>query len=86
MIGIGILRTPGIVAAQLGNIWLVIAIWLIGGVYAFLSTICVTELGTMFPQAGRRRGKQRVRITNAGRKLSGLSVDKNNELRRVTPK
>ena len=52
MIGIGILRTPGIVAAQLGNIWLVIAVWLIGGVYAFLSTICVTELGTMFPQAG----------------------------------
>ena len=52
MIGVGILRTPGIVAAQLGNSWLIIAVWLIGGVYAFVSTICVTELGTMFPQAG----------------------------------
>jgi basic amino acid/polyamine antiporter, APA family len=52
MIGIGILRTPGIVAAELQNVALVIAVWVIGGIYAFLGTVCVTELGTIFPEAG----------------------------------
>jgi APA family basic amino acid/polyamine antiporter len=51
-IGVGILRTPGMVAGQLGNPWLVVAIWICGGGYALLGTIAVTELGTMLPQAG----------------------------------
>jgi APA family basic amino acid/polyamine antiporter len=51
-IGVGILRTPGTVAAQLGNFWLIIAIWTIGGVYALFGTIAVTELATALPQAG----------------------------------
>ncbi len=51
-IGSGILRTPGEVAAHLGNSGAVIAIWLIGGLYAFLCTLSVTELGTMLPKAG----------------------------------
>ncbi len=51
-IGVGILRTPGTVASQLGNLWLIAAVWLIGGVYAFLGTISVIELGTMLPKAG----------------------------------
>jgi APA family basic amino acid/polyamine antiporter len=51
-IGVGILRTPGEIARQLGSVWLVLAIWLLGGVYVLLGAICVSELGTMLPQAG----------------------------------
>ena len=51
-IGSGILRTPGEVAAQLRSSWLVVAVWLLGGVYAFFCTASVTELATMLPQEG----------------------------------
>ena len=51
-IGVGILRTPGMVAEQLGSGWLIISAWVIGGIYALLGTISVIELGTMYPKAG----------------------------------
>ena len=51
-IGAGILRTPGQVAAQLRSPWLVIAVWVLGGIYAFFCTASVTELATMLPQEG----------------------------------
>jgi APA family basic amino acid/polyamine antiporter len=51
-IGSGILRTPGLVAAQLGSPRLIIAFWLVGGIYAFCCTLSVIELGTMLPLAG----------------------------------
>jgi APA family basic amino acid/polyamine antiporter len=51
-IGSGILRTPGEVVAQLRSAWLVAAVWIVGGTYAFFCTLSVTELGTMLPQAG----------------------------------
>lgn len=51
-IGSGILRTPGEVAAHLRNPGFILAVWIIGGTYAFLCTLSVTELGTMLPQAG----------------------------------
>jgi APA family basic amino acid/polyamine antiporter len=51
-IGSGILRTPGLVAAQLGSPRLIIAVWLVGGIYAFCCTLSVIELGTMLPRAG----------------------------------
>ncbi len=52
MIGLGILRTPGTVAAQLGSVWLILVIWVLGGLYAILGTISVAELSTSLPQAG----------------------------------
>src|SRR5690242_19208779 len=51
-IGVGILRTPGEIAARLQSSGLVIALWVVGGLYAFFCTVSVTELGTMLPQAG----------------------------------
>jgi len=51
-IGSGILRTPGLVAGQLGRPRLIIAIWFVGGIYAFCCTLSVIELGTMLPRAG----------------------------------
>lgn len=51
-IGAGILRTPGQVAFQLRSPWLVVAVWALGGVYAFFCTASVTELATMLPREG----------------------------------
>lgn len=51
-IGVGILRTPGAVAAQLPDPWLIAGVWVLGGVYALVGTLCVVELGTALPSAG----------------------------------
>ena len=51
-IGVGILRTPGLVAAQLPYLWAILAVWILGGIYAILGTLSVVELGTMLPRAG----------------------------------
>jgi basic amino acid/polyamine antiporter, APA family len=51
-IGMGILRTPGEVAAQLPTRSLFIGIWILGGVYALLGALSVAELGAMIPRSG----------------------------------
>jgi APA family basic amino acid/polyamine antiporter len=51
-IGVGILRTPGTVAAQLGSRGLILTVWTLGGLYTLLGTICFAELGTALPRAG----------------------------------
>ena len=49
---IGILRTPGLVAAQLSEPSTILAVWVVGGLYTLLGSVCFTELGTMLPKAG----------------------------------
>ena len=51
-IGAGILRTPGLVAAQLPSGPLVLAAWLTGGLYALLGAVCLAELAAALPRAG----------------------------------
>jgi len=51
-IGVGILRLPGTVAAQLGSFWPIVAVWVAGGTYALLGSLSVAELAAMLPQAG----------------------------------
>ena len=51
-IGIGILRTPGLVAGQLGAPSTILLVWLAGGLYTLIGAVCFTELGTMMPAAG----------------------------------
>jgi basic amino acid/polyamine antiporter, APA family len=51
-LGIGILRTPGLVAGQLPNATAILAVWIVGGLYTLLGAICLAELGTMLPEAG----------------------------------
>ncbi len=51
-LGVGILRTPGMVAANLGSPWLIIGIWILAGVYALVSANTYAELATMLPKAG----------------------------------
>jgi len=51
-IGVGILRTPGLVATHLHSAPAILALWVVGGVYTLLGAVCLAELGTMLPQAG----------------------------------
>jgi APA family basic amino acid/polyamine antiporter len=51
-LGVGILRAPGAIAAQLHAPSTILAIWLAGGLYTLLGAICLTELGTMVPRDG----------------------------------
>jgi len=51
-IGAGILRTPGLVAAQLPSANWILAIWVLGGTYALLGAICIAELAATLPKAG----------------------------------
>jgi len=49
---IGILRTPGDVAAQLPNTGLFIGVWMFGGLYALLGAISLAEPGAMLARSG----------------------------------
>ncbi|MDQ3138415.1 MAG: APC family permease [Gemmatimonadota bacterium] len=49
---VGILRTPGDVAARLPNPALFIGVWLIGGLYALLGAISLAEPGAMLARSG----------------------------------
>jgi APA family basic amino acid/polyamine antiporter len=51
-IGVGILRTPGDVAAHLPDARWFIGAWLLGGLYALLCALSLAELGAMVPQSG----------------------------------
>ncbi len=51
-IGGGIFRTPGVIAAQLPNVWLFLGVWVLGGLYALLGAVSLAELGTMLPRSG----------------------------------
>ena len=52
IIGAGILRTPGLIAEYLGNGWLILAVWVLGGVVAGLSTLVLAEMAAALPEAG----------------------------------
>src|SRR6267378_6539367 len=52
MVGAGIFRTPGLVAAQLGRPWLTFVAWIAGGALAFLGALLFAELATRLPRAG----------------------------------
>jgi APA family basic amino acid/polyamine antiporter len=51
-IGVGILRTPGNIAALLPTPGLFLGIWILGGLYALLGAISYAELGAMLPKSG----------------------------------
>src|SRR2546426_1352824 len=52
MVGSGIFRTPGLVAAYLGRPALTFVAWILGGVVALLGALCFAELSTRHPAAG----------------------------------
>jgi basic amino acid/polyamine antiporter, APA family len=52
MIGVGIFTTTGFLAGDLGDPWVVIGIWIVGGVLALAGALCYAELGVNFPRSG----------------------------------
>src|SRR5207248_332678 len=52
MVGSGIFRTPGTVAALLGRPGLTFVAWILGGAVGFLGALIFAELSTRYPQAG----------------------------------
>ncbi len=52
VVGAGIFRTPGLIAAQLGRPWLTFVAWVLGGALAFLAALIFAELATRLPKAG----------------------------------
>jgi basic amino acid/polyamine antiporter, APA family len=51
-VGVGILRLPGTLAAALGDPTVIVLFWILGGAYALLGAVSVSELAAMLPQAG----------------------------------
>ena len=52
IIGLGILRTPGEVAAVAPDPLLFVSLWLLGGLFALLSIVVAAELVAMTPRSG----------------------------------
>lgn len=52
VIGAGILRTPGLIAGYLGDAWLILGVWILGGIMAGLSTLVLSEMAAALPEAG----------------------------------
>jgi APA family basic amino acid/polyamine antiporter len=52
MVGVGILRLPGAVAAALGDRTLIMFAWGLGGLYSLMGAVAVAELTAMIPETG----------------------------------
>ena len=52
MVGVGILRLPGTVAAALGDRTLILVAWSVGGLYSLMGAVAVAELAAMIPETG----------------------------------
>src|SRR6476620_2079152 len=59
-IGVGILRTPGVVADQVHTPSTIVFLWTAAGLYTLLGASCLSELGTMLPQDGMCRRLDRL--------------------------
>jgi APA family basic amino acid/polyamine antiporter len=52
MVGTGIFATPGLMAGDLGNAWVILACWGVGALFAFAGALSYSELGINFPSSG----------------------------------
>ncbi|WP_412852107.1 APC family permease [Ectothiorhodospira shaposhnikovii] len=52
MIGSGIFTTSGFMMGELGHPGIVMACWVLGGLFALTGALCYGELGAMIPRAG----------------------------------
>jgi len=52
VIGVGILRTPGLIAGYLGSPLAMLGVWIFGGIVVALSTLVLAEMAAALPQAG----------------------------------
>src|ERR671916_1610355 len=52
VVGIGIFKTPPIVAANVGSEFAFVGLWLLGGVITLAGALCYSELAAAYPSAG----------------------------------
>ncbi len=52
VVGVGIFRTPSLVASSSGSEGMFLLAWLLGGVISLLGALCYAELATSYPHAG----------------------------------
>jgi basic amino acid/polyamine antiporter, APA family len=52
IVGAGIFGTPSIVAGAVGSEPMLIAAWVVGGIFSIIGALCYAELATAFPSAG----------------------------------
>jgi amino acid transporter len=52
IIGVGILRTPGLIAQYLGSPLAMLGVWVFGGVVVLFSTMVLAEMAAALPHAG----------------------------------
>src|SRR5438128_2349735 len=72
MVGSGIFRTPGLVAAYLGRPSLTFVAWILGAVVALLGALCFAELSTRHPPRRSHRNRDARR---PGARVPGGGVD-----------
>ncbi len=52
MIGTGIFTTSGFMVGDLGDARIVLAVWIVGALFALCGALCYSELGVNFPSSG----------------------------------
>ena len=52
VIGSGIFRKPGVMAAQLGSSWVLLAVWFGAGIVTLCGALTVAELASAIPETG----------------------------------
>lgn len=73
VIGLGILRTPGLIAGYLGDPWLIILAWTAGGLMALGSAMVFSEMAAMYPEAGGKFAYARHAYGPVGGFVAGWS-------------
>ena len=52
VIGIGIFKTPSIVASNVNSEWAFMGAWLLGGLITLIGALCYAELAAAYPHSG----------------------------------
>src|SRR5512132_27787 len=52
IVGVGIFRTPSVVAGHTGHAGVALLAWLAGGVVSLMGALCYAELASAYPSAG----------------------------------
>jgi basic amino acid/polyamine antiporter, APA family len=52
VVGVGIFKTPAVVATHAGSAGLFLLAWLVGGVISLIGALCYAELATTYPNTG----------------------------------
>jgi APA family basic amino acid/polyamine antiporter len=73
VIGVGILRTPGLIAGYIGDPVLILLAWTTGGVVALGSAMVFSEMAAMYPEAGGKFAYARHAFGPVGGFVAGWS-------------